>query len=212
MLQRIFEKTLTTGTVAQATYTTAIDMNNVSTLSVQAVSDVNTASGGAFASTDVSTSNDTIAIATPTFVAGEKGQFTTSGTLPTGISASTDYFVIVVSTGVYAFATSLANAQAGTKVNITAAGAGNSTFTPTSIAGGTLSFQFTNISNSQGNTASTTATDWFDYQTATSIAADGTTTFRLIGPAYRWFRIKTDLTAGSLSNTYYVLTMGEMNQ
>lgn len=54
-------------------------------------------------------------------------QLTTSGTLPAGLSLATDYFVIKVTDTTIKFATSYANAVAGTAVNITDAGTGTHT-------------------------------------------------------------------------------------
>lgn len=71
---------------------------------------------------------DTIAI--PSFIdfpyQGQKIQFTTTGTLPAGISLATDYYVVRVSSTSIKIATSQANANANTAVvvNITDAGSG----------------------------------------------------------------------------------------
>lgn len=54
-------------------------------------------------------------------------QLTTSGTLPTGLSLATDYYVIKVTDTTCKFATSYANAVAGTAVDITGAGSGTHT-------------------------------------------------------------------------------------
>lgn len=61
---------------------------------------------------------------------GERGQFTTSCALPTGVSACTDYYAINVSASTFRVASSRANALAGTSAAISAAGTGNQTFTP----------------------------------------------------------------------------------
>ena len=76
-----------------------------------------------FEDTAITTGDDTIDIAIdlPT---GTKIQISTDDTLPTGISATTDYFVIRESATQIKIATSLANAQAGTAIDITAAGTG----------------------------------------------------------------------------------------
>lgn len=68
------------------------------------------------------------------FLTGLKGQFTTSNTLPTGISLATDYFIVKVDADTYKVATSLANALAGTVIAFTDNGTGNHTFTPTALA------------------------------------------------------------------------------
>lgn len=52
-----------------------------------------------------------------------------SGTLPTGLSASTNYFVIVIDANNIKLATSSANARAGTAINITGIGSGTHTIT-----------------------------------------------------------------------------------
>jgi len=49
------------------------------------------------------------------------------GALPTGLSAATDYWLIVVDANTVKFASSQANALAGTAVDITAAGSGTHT-------------------------------------------------------------------------------------
>jgi hypothetical protein len=51
------------------------------------------------------------------------------GTLPTPLLANTDYFAIVSSTTVFTLATTLANAQASTSIDLTDAGSGSLTFT-----------------------------------------------------------------------------------
>lgn len=58
-----------------------------------------------------------------------KVRFTTSGTLPTGLSLATDYWTIRVSTTTCRVATSLANAIAGTAISFTDAGTGTHTMT-----------------------------------------------------------------------------------
>jgi hypothetical protein len=53
------------------------------------------------------------------------------GALPTGIAAATDYWVIRVSANTFKFATTLANALAGTGINLTADGTGTQTLSDT---------------------------------------------------------------------------------
>lgn len=61
-------------------------------------------------------------------------QLTTTGSLPTGYSTLTNYWVINISTNVIALATSLANALAGTAVTLSSNGSGTNTETPQSGA------------------------------------------------------------------------------
>ena len=90
----------------------------------------NDLSAKAFGSVDVNTTTDIITEANHNYYTGLVGQLTTDNTLPTGLSLATDYYVIALSDNTYSLATSLENAEAGTKINITAAGTGNHTFTP----------------------------------------------------------------------------------
>lgn len=83
-----------------------------------------------FASTDVNVGTDVITVPTNTELqTGTKIQLTTTGTLPTGLSLATDYFVIRLSATTISLATSLANAVAGSVINITGAGSGTNTAT-----------------------------------------------------------------------------------
>lgn len=88
-----------------------------------------------FASTDVNTTTDQIVVtASPELITGRKVQLTTTGTLPTGLSLATDYYLIVIDTTHVQLASSLANAVAGTQIDITGAGSGTNTATHTGTA------------------------------------------------------------------------------
>lgn len=58
---------------------------------------------------------------------GQLARLTTDGALPTGLSTATNYWAIAVSADLLAFGSSLANAQAGTRIDITAIGSGTTT-------------------------------------------------------------------------------------
>lgn len=58
-------------------------------------------------------------------------QLETTGTMPGALATLTDYWLIVVDANTVKFATSLANAMAGTEVNITSVGTGTLTITDT---------------------------------------------------------------------------------
>lgn len=64
------------------------------------------------------------------FSTGLIGQFTTTGSLPTGLSTSTNYYIIYIDSNQYQVANSQANAIAGTPVVLSGTGAGS--FNPTS--------------------------------------------------------------------------------
>ena len=85
---------------------------------------------------DVNATDDEFTLTAHTFQTGLKIALTSSGTLPTGLSA-TDYYVIVVDANTIQLASSLANAEAGTAVTFSSQGASGSTitFTPGALAG-----------------------------------------------------------------------------
>lgn len=165
------------------------------TISIQAVIDVNTPSAGLSAAAAVNTTDNTITKAAHGFTTGLKGQFTTSGGLPDGLSTSTDYFIIVVDADTYKVASSLVNAQAGTAIDITTQGTGNHTFTPTSIAGGTITLQKSNNYQPDGQVT----VQWDNVASGTSISADGNIWISAIDPDYLYARVVYTLTAGRLS-------------
>jgi hypothetical protein len=76
----------------------------------------------AVAATDVCTASDTILTITGTEVV-----FTTTDTLPAGLSTSTTYYLIYQSATTFKVASSLANALAGTAIDITDTGTGTHT-------------------------------------------------------------------------------------
>ena len=76
----------------------------------------------AVAATDICTATDTILTLT-----GTKVQFTTTDTLPAGLSINTDYYLIFQSTTTFKVASSLANALAGIAIDITDTGTGTHT-------------------------------------------------------------------------------------
>lgn len=84
--------------------------------------------------TEIALATDTVTIPAHGFAAGLKGQLTTTGTLPAGLALSTDYFIIKSSTGTVKFASTYANAIAGTAVDITGDGTGVHTFTAASLS------------------------------------------------------------------------------
>ncbi len=150
--------------------------------------------------TEVDPTANTVTIPSHGLPTGLKGQLTTTGTLPGGLSLATDYFIIAVDDDTVSFATTLQNALDGTAVNITNQGAASSvnTFTPTALAGATIKYQ---ISNDD--------TNWSDYASATAITADATNWF--LGsaiPSFRYVRWSITLTAGSISTVNNIYGRG----
>lgn len=67
-------------------------------------------------------------------ITGMSGQFTTTGGLPAGLALATTYWLVRTNTSTFKVASSLANAQNGTVIDITTAGTGVHTFTTTLTA------------------------------------------------------------------------------
>ena len=100
-------------------------------------------------STTVVTANATTDQVTPSgfgvgLITGTRVRFTTTGTLPAPLAIATDYYVIKPEgDDTYKLATSLANAQAGTAIDLTTAGTGTTTLQiPYTLNGGTSSVVF----------------------------------------------------------------------
>ena len=75
----------------------------------------------------VDTSAETVTISSHKFQVGDTVQVSTTGGLPSGLSASTTYYIIDASSNTIKFATTLANAKAGTAINLASQGTGNHT-------------------------------------------------------------------------------------
>lgn len=84
-----------------------------------------------FTNADVSAANDTIAIPSHGLATSDKVVISTTGTVPTGLTAGSAYFAIVTDTNTVKLATTAAGAVAGTAVNITAtSGSGQHLLSP----------------------------------------------------------------------------------
>lgn len=125
-----------TGTRTQALE--SVPLNHHLNYAIQVVATVNTPSAATFTA---NAATDIITVTTHGASNGLKVQVSSTTTLPAGLSAVTDYFVYVVSPDTIKLATSLANLDAGTFVNITDAGTGVHTITPTAIAGCAIKLQ-----------------------------------------------------------------------
>ena len=79
------------------------------------------------AHTAVDTSAETITISSHKFQVGDTVQVSTTDTIPAGLAINTTYYAIDASANTIKLATTLANALAGTAINITSQGAGNHT-------------------------------------------------------------------------------------
>ncbi len=131
--------------------------------------------------------NDKIKVTAHGLLTGLKVQVTTSSALPTGIAGTTDYFVIKIDADVIQLASSLANALAGSALNITAIGTGTQTITPL-VGGiiGTVKLQ-----------ASLDNSTYFDVSgSSQNIAGAGTYMWNVSDAFYKWIRVQTNITNG----------------
>jgi len=131
---------------------------------------------------------DKINVAGHGFKTGLKGQFTTDGSLPGGISALTDYFIIRIDDDMFRVADSLALAESGTYTLINSTGSGNHTFTPTAYSDASI-----------GLASSNDGTNFVDLPTCqVTIASSGNTIFNVVEPAYRFLRFKFTPVSGAV--------------
>ncbi len=77
-----------------------------------------------FVDGNVTVGTDQIDLTSHAYVTGDPVVLTTTGTLPAGLATSTTYYVIRISASVIKFASTLANANLGTAIDITAASGG----------------------------------------------------------------------------------------
>lgn len=80
-------------------------------------------------SVDVDTGTKEITIANHGYVTGQPVRLTTGGTLPNGLTTGVTYYLIVVDSTTLQFATTEANARAGTYISFSTTGSGTSTMT-----------------------------------------------------------------------------------
>lgn len=119
---------------------------------------------------------------------GLKVQVSSTTTLPAGLSAATDYFVIYLSANTFSLALSLSDAQAGTAIDITDAGTGTHTITPTAIAGASFKLQ-----------GSLDDSKWIDLGVSNNITATADFIYEKVDPAYNYVRAVYAMTAGQIS-------------
>lgn len=112
-------------------WTMSINSKSYNRYVSDAAANFGSASASANTGTDILTvASQSYTVGTWIWLTGMKCTFSNSGgSLPTGISAGTDYFMIALSATTIRVCTSQANASAGTYIDITAAGSGTNTLT-----------------------------------------------------------------------------------
>lgn len=140
--------------------------------------------------TEVDLTNNVVTIPTHAYPTGMKLQLTTTGTLPTGVTTATDYYVIAASSSTIGFASSQANALAGTKIDLTGYGAGVHTVAVEDTIAGTIKLQKNN--EPKGATAV-----WFDVTNSSqNITTTGNLNWALTDVGYRSLRAVVAVTEG----------------
>lgn len=146
-----------------------------------------------FADSDVTVSTDTIAAPSHGLHTGLEVRLTSTGTLPTGLSTGTDYFVITVDADSFQLASSLTNAIAGTEITISGASGGGTHTLAAEANAVTLQIQESNDNST-----------WFDVSTG-STTSNAIITKNLHS---RYVRFEATPTAGKVDIT--VITNGKM--
>lgn len=124
----IINVNITTGGTAQSPIAAGNGILNAELIATTEDGWLNLGSSTTFASTGVDTATDLITTSSNhNLTQGQAVTLATTGTLPTGLSAATVYYVIVSTPTVFGLATTYVNSQAGTLINITGVGAGTST-------------------------------------------------------------------------------------
>lgn len=146
---------------------------------------------GAFTATIVAASDtDTCYMATHGYTTGLKVRVSTAGTLPAGLQAATDYWVVVVAASTFKLSDSYVHALAGTNIiDISDAGIGTHTMTPTVISGSSIKLQSSNDN-----------TNWDDIASVTeNITADGNVVFNCSDVYYRYARAYLTVGTGRIA-------------
>lgn len=193
----IYQASQTLTNVVTTTYTSTISVIGSYTYAAQCAVDVNTPTNKTFASTAVDVDTEVITVAAHGYTTGLKVQISNPGTLPTGISPTTDYFVINLTTNTLQLASSLANALAGTPINISAQGSGTNTVEVTALAGANVKLQKSND-----------GTVWTDEGSPTNITVDANLWLGKLNPEGAYMRVAYTATAGSFTVVNLILVKG----
>jgi hypothetical protein len=192
----IDERALLGSTYVTTVTTDWIDILHKEGFSAHFIYDNTTPAAGAFTAnvTDICTK------ASHGFTTGLKVQVSSDDTLPGGLVGSTDYYVIVGNANTFSLTDTLAHALAGTDIiNITNAGTGTHTITPTALTAAVAKLQYSNDGTNPDDIASQTVT----------ITADGNKMFNVSGVFYRYVRATFTLTAGQVNLSCKFIAKGE---
>lgn len=151
---------------------------------------------------DVSLSAETATVTAHGYLTGVLVTLTTSNTLPTGLATSTNYYLIVVNANTVKFATSQANALAGTAINLTGYGTGTHTIVATTALAGSVKIQ---VNNEPINGTP----NWVDLpSSSTNFSAAGNTLFNYDNGGYRSVRAVVTVTSGTVAPVLRINSKG----
>lgn len=154
--------------------------------------------------TEVSVSANTVTVPAHGYATGMKiSGLTTTGTLPAGLALATVYYAIVVDANTLKFATSQANALAGTAVDITGYGsnAGTHTITVETTVAGSVKLQ-----KNYGPYGSDL---WFDVASSSQNFSGSTVlNWAISNVAYRGLRAVVTTTSGTVTAVVYLQAKG----
>lgn len=200
MFQYLVERTVVSSQIVnQNTDLATFPIFGTDNLAVDAAITVSTPTSQGFTSANVIIGSDTITITNHGFSTGLLVTLTTAGVLPTGLAVATNYFVISVDANTIALASSLANANAGTRIDLTGAGSGSSTVVPTALASANIRLQ-----------KSYNGTRWYDEGASQNITVSGNFNFEKDRPAGKFYRLQIQLASGQVTVTQFVLGKGEV--
>lgn len=165
----------------------AIDLSGANSFSVACAATIPPT--GSFQSTAIDLTTSTAIIGTNVFQTGNEFQMTSTATLPGGISSATNYYIIRVDNQSVAFATSYANAQAGTRITLSSKGTGTLSIIPTALTGGAVILQISND-----------GTNWDSYGSSQAITTTSTVWLENINPSGLFMRLLFSATTGQFSS------------
>lgn len=206
---QIQSSTAETVATAASVGSAAVDVKQAKSVNILAAVTNSAPAAGTFTAV---AATDVITKTAHGYLTGLKVQVSTTTTLPAGLSAATDYFVIKIDADTFYLATSLVNAQAGTRIDITSAGTGTHTVTPTALAGASVKLQATL------DAVVSASTVYFDVpicgtgdaSKSQAITATANLSVSDIDPSYSFVRAYYTLTAGQLSVAQTTLVKGEI--
>ena len=186
--QRVYGGTpINTTCIAATTQSSPINMDRPDGISFQAVYADTTPALVGISSTNFAVSGSTIANVATLGCAGQGAYLTTSGGLPSGLTANVTYYVFQNASGTWSLSATSTGAVAGLALNWTTQGTGTHTFHFLANSGNSVRFQ-----------ASNDGSNWTDIaNSSTTFTGAGSTLWNFSLQYYRWIRAVYNAVSGS---------------